>query len=258
MSGTRLRSQRVQATEKTDKPALVIVAHGERGGAGDDRFVYELAEQLRRGGDYSTVRGCFVSKEPSLRSMIDGMSAESVIIYPLFMSDGYFVKQAIPQSINKSHQAKVLPPIGLNRQLPRLVAKVALQIAKATGWVPDDCHLLLVAHGSKHDRASRNATGIVAKSIEEMDEFGSVSMSFLEESPFLEEQLASISGPLLVAGLFIGQGMHGSEDLPHAINKCRRDDVVLLAPMTQWPGLVELICSELNETATLNQRTLAI
>lgn len=251
MSGTRLRSQKAQATETTAKPALLIVAHGERGGAGDDRLVYELAEQLRNGGNYSTVHGCFVRKEPSLKSIIDGMSAGPVIIYPLFMSDGYFVKQAIPRSIDKSHQAKVLAPVGLNRQLPQLVAKVAVQIAKATGRVPGDCHLLLAAHGSRHDRASRTATGTVAQSIEAMDEFASVSASFLEESPFLDEQLASISGPVLVVGLFIGQGMHGSEDIPRAIRKCRRDDVVLLPPMTRWPGLVELICSELNETAAV-------
>ena len=183
---------KVQATEKAAEPALLIVAHGERGGAGDDRVVYELAEQMRHSGVYSTVHGCFVSKEPSLKSTIDGMSAGPVTIYPLFMSDGYFVKQTIPRSIDESRQTKVMTPLGLNRQLPQLVAKVALQSAKATGWVPGDCHLLLVAHGSKHDRASRTATGTVAKSIEAMDDFAGVSTSFLEESPFLDEQVSRV------------------------------------------------------------------
>ena len=244
MSGTRLRSRKVQATEPATRPALLIAAHGERGGTGDDRLVHELADHMRKSGGYSTVHGCFVSKEPSLRRIVDGLPAGPVAIYPLFMSDGYYVKQAIPRSIGNSRQAEVLTPVGLNRQLPQLVARVAAQAAKATGRISGDCHLLLVAHGSKHDKASRTATCAVAGSIEAMDEFAGVSMSFLEEKPFLDDQLANIIGPVLVAGLFIGQGMHGCEDVPRAVRECRRDDVVLLPPMSRWPGLVELICSD--------------
>jgi len=251
MSGTRLRSQKAQATEKAAEPALLIVAHGERGGAGNDRLVYEIAEQLRHGGSYPTVHGCFVSKEPSLKSVVDGLSAGPVTIYPLFMSDGYFVKQAIPRSIGDPRQVRMLPPTGLNSKLPRLAATVALQAAKAAGWTPGACHLLLVAHGSRHDSASRDATRIVAASIEAMAEFSSVRVSFLEERPFVHDELANISGPVLVAGLFIGQGMHGGEDVPRAVNESLRNDVVMLPPMTRWPGLVELICKDVSKSSAV-------
>ncbi len=253
MSGTRLHSQRARATENKACSALLIVAHGERGGAGDDRFVYQLDEQLRDHGGYTTVQAYFIRKEPSLKSVFDGLPDVPSTICPLFMSDGYFVKQAIPRSINKSREVNILAPVGLSRQLPQLVMQIALQAAQATGWSPGDCNLLLVAHGSKHDRASREATRNIAKALEAMQGLGSVSISFLEESPFLDSQLESISGPVLVAGLFIGQGMHGSEDVPRAIKKCRRDDVVLLPPMTQWPDLAEMICNELNEIGALIQ-----
>ncbi len=254
MSGTRLRSQKAQATERTARSALLVVAHGERGGAGDDRLVYEIAERIRNSGNYSTVHSCFLSKEPSLKSIVGGVSDRPVTIYPLFMSDGYFVRQAIPRSLGATHRVQVLTPVGLNGQLPQLVARTALQTARATGLVPRDCSLLLVAHGSKHDRASRNATETVAGTIRAMDEFASVSTCYLEESPFVDEQLANTKGPVLMAGLFIGQGMHGGEDVPRAIKNSRRDDVVPLPPMTRWPGLADMICSGLSETAAFQSK----
>lgn len=249
MSGTRLRFQKAPATEKSATSSLLIVAHGERGGAGNDRLVYEIAEQARLRSDYSGVHGCFISKEPSLKSVIEDLPAGPVTVYPLFMSDGYFVSKAIPRSIGNSHRANVMIPVGLNRQLPRLVADVARQAAQSTGWSASACQLLLAAHGSKHDRASYNATEDVAETIRTMNQFAMVSTSFLEERPFVDQQLADIGGPVLVAGLFIGQGMHGSEDVPRAVRECGRDDVVLLPPMTRWPGLVELICRDLSKQA---------
>ncbi len=233
----------------------MIVAHGERGGAGDDRLVHTLVERLQRLGDYRTVQSCFISKEPSLKSIFSKLSAGPALICPLFMSDGYFVKQAIPRSVGlgqafgegRASEVRILTPVGLSPKLPRLIAEIVEHAAQASGLKISDCRVLLVAHGSKHDQASRDATRRVATALEMANAFAGISVSFLEESPFLDAQLGKIKGPAIAVGLFIGEGMHGAEDLPGALKRADRDDIVLSPPLSHWPGLMDLICDDLAE-----------
>ncbi len=253
MSGTRLLSQEAPATEADGLPALLIVAHGERGGLGDDRLVHDLAGSLAKSSRFSTVQGCFISKEPSLKHAFEKLSPGPVTVYPLFMSDGYFVRRAIPRSLGLNASApdaglrpvEILSPVGLNRHLPHLVSDLGLSTIEQTCLDARDCQLLLVAHGSKHDDASRKATLSVAAEMEKTKSFAGVEVGFLEESPFLDEQLARIKGPAIAVGLFVGEGMHGAIDLPGAIGKSGRDDVFQAPPLTRSPGLKDLIMEDL-------------
>ena len=256
MSGTKLHSRKAPVTKRCTRPALLIVAHGERGGAGDDRFVHDIARNLERSPEYSSVRVCFVSKSPNLKNVFSEISAGPVAIYPMFMSNGYFVKQAIPKSLgygnrqsdNTVREVKILTPTGLSPQLPRLVAETAINCVNDADLSAVDCRLLLVAHGSKHDQASRDATQSVAAALETANIFAGVAVSFLEEAPFLDEQLAKIEGPAIAVGLFVGEGMHGAEDLPNAIEKSGRNAGSPSSPLARTTGLMDLICSDLSET----------
>lgn len=262
MSGTKLLSRKAPVTKRCVRPALIIVAHGERGGTGDDRFVHGVARALECSPEFGSVHVCFISKSPDLKSVLMQVPVGPVRIYPIFMSDGYFVRKAIPRSIDHCtrqsdrtvREVSVLPPIGLSPQLPRLVAETAVNAARQVGLTPVDCRLLLVAHGSKHDQASRDATRSVAAALAVESKFACVAVSFLEEAPFVGEQLATIEGPAIVVGLFVGEGMHGAEDLPDAIEKSGRNDIVLASALAQTAGLTDLICRDLSEmTAQSNQ-----
>ena len=196
-----------------------------------------------------------MSKAPCLNSVFNALSPGPVVIYPLFMSDGYFVRQAIPKSIGingvvaegQSSQVEILPPFGLNPQLPQLIADLARSTAEKSNLPTHDCHMLLVAHGSKHDRASRNATLSLVTELGKANMFAGVDPCFLDESPFLEDQLQKVKGPTIAVGLFVGEGLHGAVDLPDAIKKSRREDIVLSAPLARWPGLMNMICNDLIE-----------
>ncbi len=254
MSGTRSHSLAAPATEALERPTLLIVAHGERGGNGDDRFVHSLVQTLQRSSGFAGVRMCFISKEPSLQRVLGGLRQGPVMIYPLFMSDGYFVRKAIPHAITaateeahtSSRSVTILTPLGLNPRMPTLVADLADVTAQDAGCATRGCQLLLVAHGSRHDAASRRATLSIAEAIKRQNRFAGVDVSFLEEHPFLDDEVARIAGPAVAVGLFASQGMHGGDDLPEAIRKSGRNDVFLAPPLTHWPGLSEMICSELD------------
>ncbi len=253
MSGTRSPSRVAPAIKPGTRPVLLIVSHGERGGGRNDRFAHGLVARLREHAGFADVQACFLSKEPSLKKVSAALPPGPVVIYPLFMADGYFVNKAIPHQLSESgiggaadeDAITVLRPLGLHPGLPELVIRLALETAEGAGVDAGAHQLLLVAHGSKHEPASREVTEDLATKLRERDRFAGVSVSFLEEPPFVSEQLAAITRPVIVVGLFAGQGMHGAVDVPEAIAGSQRDDVLLAAPLTEGNGLAELVCDQL-------------
>lgn len=108
------------------------------------------------------------------------------------------------------------------------------------------CHVLLVAHGSKHDSASRHATLRLAGLLEKTGLFAGVDQCFLEEVPFVDDRVAELEGPAIVVGLFAGEGMHGAVDLPGAVRNSGRTDIVLAAPLARVPDLPDLVRGDLD------------
>ena len=251
MSGTRLRSRKAPATEAGVEPALLIVAHGERGGLRQDRLSHGLVGHLRATERYRDVQACFISKEPTLKSVLAELSPGPAVIYPLFMSDGYFVMQAIPKMLEEdgNRQIEVAAPVGLSPGLPQLVADHATVAAQAAGLSAEDCRLLLVAHGSKNDPASRNAAQCVAAGLSVDQRLAGVELAFLEESPFLDDRIEKVEGPVVLVGLFVGEGLHGGVDLPDAVQRSGRADIVLSPPLARAPGLLDLIRDDLSRIA---------
>lgn len=253
MSGTRSHFLKAPATDAAQAPPLVIVAHGDRGGERGNRLAYRVAEEAARLPGYRSVHTCFVRGEPTIRSVAEALPTGKATVYPLFMSDGYYVKQAIPQQLvaggSAAEQINIMRPVGLSPLLPAIIADLALEAAERAGIDPNGAALLLAAHGSTKSADSRNATLAVARRLAERNPFAAVEIAFLEEAPFLADQLAIIGRPVVAVGLFAGEGLHGAEDLPHAVKACGRADVVLAQPLSRSPALVDLICRELAATA---------
>jgi sirohydrochlorin ferrochelatase len=125
-----------------------------------------------------------------------------------------------------------------------MIADLAAAGASAADLEVRATTVLLVAHGSSKDDASRQAALAVATEIEREGRFAGVETAFLEEPPFLDEALRTVPGPAVVIGLFVGEGMHGGEDLPRAVERCGRDEVVLGEPLGRSDALIALICED--------------
>jgi sirohydrochlorin ferrochelatase len=250
MSGTRSLSKTAPATDAAAALPLVIVAHGDRGGERGNRLAHLVAERAGCLPGFRSVHTCFVRGEPTIRSVAGELPPGRAVVYPLFMSDGYYVQQAIPQQMaaggSAAEETRIMRPFGLSPLLPGIIADLAREAAARAAIEPEDATLLLVAHGSRKSPNSRNATLGVARRLAERSLFGTVETAFLEEPPFLADQLAGIDRPLIIVGLFAGEGLHGAEDLPHAVAASGRTDVALAEPLSRSAALVELICGELS------------
>lgn len=251
MSGTRSRFRRAQATEAggAADEALLIVAHGDRGGLREDRLAREIAARLRRSGRYAAVEVGLIRGEPSLEEAARRLPPGAFRIYPLFMSEGYYVQKAIPERLGlkggKARAAIMETPLGLDPALPGTVLDAARRTAQAAGLDAARATLLLVAHGSSKSSASADAARALAGAMEKSSPFRRIEVAFLEETPFLPDALAALEGPAVVLGLFAGEGMHGAEDLPQAIAATGRDDLHLAPPLAREGALIDLVCARL-------------
>lgn len=202
---------------------LILAAHGERGGTGNNGSLIGHAEAMASAPGIAAVAAGVLKGDPTLEDALASVAAEGatdILVYPFFMSDGYFVEKVLPQRIRDAgheRKARILPPLGLDPGLPALMLETALKSAGEAGYDPAACRLLVVGHGSQGSRASALATELMALKLANKGIFSDVTAAFLEEAPFVRESLEGERPPTVVAGFFSGDGLHAAQDVPEAI-----------------------------------------
>src|SRR5690606_18657376 len=105
-------------------------AHGERGGAGEDRLTREIVQRLAARGRFAAVAAGYIRSSPSVAEARDSLPERSLQVYPLFMSAGYYATTAIPRGLGMGSDGRdsrgrptvVLRSLGLNPRLPAVIA----------------------------------------------------------------------------------------------------------------------------------------
>lgn len=232
--------------------ALLIVAHGDCGGERGNVLANELARRMRLSRRYDEVAVGYMKTAPLIEEAAARIGVERVRVFPLFMSDGYYVSDAIPRRLGMhggidamGHEVRIETPLGLLPGLPPLLLKAAVETARGEGKEPGASHLLLVAHGNSNSSHSADTARQIASEMAEAGVFASVDTAFLEEKPFLGEVLAASPRPLFVFGLFAGCGMHGQDDLHAAVEALGDGNVHIVEQLGGYAGVIELIAGGL-------------
>jgi len=245
--------------------SVVIVAHGDRGGPvlaqGEQRNQTLLHHRARlaTANLFKSVEAGVLKGSPTFEDALakaQSTRPKAIVIYPFFMAEGYFVKKILPQrlaefSLTIPHVT--LQPLGLDANLVALVVADALQHASNAQIVAKDARLLVVGHGSKFGPASADATRAVMHAIKDKHSalFAEIDVAFLEETPFLAEQLTTsqdVKTPraTIISGFFNGDGLHAGEDVPNAMQDTA-SPVIYTGPIGRAPAVSQLIT-----TAILN------
>lgn len=226
--------------------AVVLAAHGDRGGDAPNATLFTHRDALARLNVFRTVTAGVLKGEPEFESALSeaGRSgAQTIAVFPMFMADGYFTNKVLPERIantNFSRSCRVLAPLGLDPRLPGLMLCEALSAAARAKIDTAAARLLIVGHGSQIGPASANATRAAASQIAGREMFAEVMPAFLEEAPFLEDALKACSRPMIVSGFFSGDGMHAAEDVPEAL-RASGANATYAGPVGRSPGLPRLI-----------------
>jgi sirohydrochlorin cobaltochelatase len=205
--------------------ALVLCAHGSRGGVGS---AADHAAAIRELGCFGVVHACALKGRPSLAETIGSLAGrERIILVPMLMAEGYTSKimlRRLDELVDGSGRLRVCPPVGSHPRLSSVLAKSAEQSCALRGWSVADTGLLIVGHGTRRDPRSGVTARRHAEHIAQTGRFAEVTVAFLDEEPGVEQVLARAARPRwVVVGLFADHGEHGELDVPRMLEASGRE-----------------------------------
>jgi len=201
------------------RPAALVVSHGQPSDpdgpeADMAALAARVATELPAGW---RVAGTTLAGRGTLSATLTALGAGPVLVYPHFMSDGWFVSTRLPARLAEAGRpdADVLPPFGLDPAVPALCLARARAGAEAAGADPAATTLLLAAHGSPSDPRAGAVARRVAGTIAAADVFGRVTCGFVDEAPRLADA-ARLPAPAVCLPFFAARNGHVLIDLPEA------------------------------------------
>lgn len=175
----------------------------------------------------------------------------SPLVFPFFMSNGWFTETALPARLELPRE-RILRPLGLDPSLPRFATPRLHEIARARGWRTDETEILVAAHGSASGRIEpERCARVFAEALSRLTPWRGVHVGFLEQMPLLSD-VASRTGPKsLCIPFFAADGYHVARDIPCELRRGGFEGV--LCPSVGSAGYIpELIAGALN-AATLEK-----
>ncbi|MFD1813373.1 sirohydrochlorin chelatase [Rhodococcus gannanensis] len=156
----------------SERPALVLVAHGTRSARGVE-LVAALAEEVA--ASVGTTRVAFVDVlGPSPSEVLRELDAPAVVV-PAFLASGYHVHTDVPREVADSGNIDVHVTSALGPD--PVLAAVLLHRLREAGWQPGDA-VVLAAAGSSDPRALadvRRAAAMLADLTRDRVEIGYVA-----------------------------------------------------------------------------------
>lgn len=168
------------------------------------------------------------------------------VIYPLFMTDGWFVRTTLAKRLGDA-PVNVMTPYGMTAGLIDLTAK-AMRSAAGFGKGP----LLVVAHGSASGRiAPAQVPQEFTRQLQDALDGYPVHLGFIEQEPLLTEVAKTAPEAAMCLPFFAMEGEHVRKDVRKALDMAGFVGDVLPA-ISQLPGMAQLIAESIQaEKASL-------
>jgi sirohydrochlorin cobaltochelatase len=172
-----------------------------------------------------------------VKQVLAGLTASRVFIVPLFISEGYFSDEVIPQELGfppgnsklKTQNSKLFycKPVGTHDGMTGVLLARARDIVEEFPFPrapkPGGTTLFIAGHGTGQNENSRKAAERQAELIRAMNLYAGVHAVFLEEAPRIGDcySLAQTRN-VVVVPFFISDGMHTQEDIPVMLGEPRQ------------------------------------
>jgi len=195
---------------------IVLVSHGSPSDPAPlDAGLKRIAARVQALCPGHEIRGATLALPGALEAALNGLDAPE--IYPFFMAEGWFTRRELPRRLALAGvTAQILPPFGTEPELPGLIAKTATEAAGQAGMDTASADLILVAHGSKVARRSKDTAEAMAARLRTLTGFRRLCTAFIEEPPFLVD-VAAESRSGLCLPFFAQRAGHVAGDIPEAL-----------------------------------------
>jgi sirohydrochlorin cobaltochelatase len=217
---------------------LVVLGHGTELNASSAAPVFQHAAELRRRKIFAGVREAFWKQEPQIKTVLVEISAPRIFIAPLFISEGWFATEIIPNELGfhfpeilklKAHNSELFycRPVGSHDSMTKIILSRAEEVVKEFPFprAPKNSEttLFIAGHGTEKNENSRRAIERQVELIQAMKIYGAVRAIFLEESPRIDECYSlTRTRNMIVVPFFISDGLHTQEDIPVLLGEAKR------------------------------------
>lgn len=145
-------------------------------------------------------------------TLATGLPAHQGLVFPMFMSGGWFTRVALAQKLTAVGGAgRILEPFGCDPAVHDLAVRI---VTEAAGTL-QGCEVLIAAHGSFKSPAPSDVANHLARRFLALGA-GRAEAAFIDQDP----QLAHVAGfgPAAVClPFFAARGSHVAHDIPQAL-----------------------------------------
>jgi len=228
--------------------AAIIVAHGQPSEPGPpEATLAEFASHVAQTLPGWQVTSATLANPGALDAALAD-SPENPLIYPMFMSQGWFTQTHLINRLG-DHAARVALPFGVDPGLPDMADALLRGVLAEQGWRAEDTQLFLAGHGSGRSPNAARDTYAFAEALADRIQFSEQRVGFVEQPPHLEDAAAGLSAQSICLPFFAAKLGHVIDDIPEALNSTGfagiRLDPVGCAPMA--PALVSAALLRANQ-----------
>jgi sirohydrochlorin ferrochelatase len=198
-------------------PVALIVTHGQPSDPEPpEAEIAALAERVAAHLPGWQVIGATLASAPALPRAVARAEGRPMVVYPLFMADGWFTRTHLPERLAAAGAGAVtlLAPFGLDPAVQDLTLDLARR-AEATGAT----ELLLAAHGSFRSPAPAAVAHAMAAKIAAGTGLARVETGFIDQSPRIAEVARGLGPDAVCLPFFAARGGHVIDDLPEALDE---------------------------------------
>jgi sirohydrochlorin ferrochelatase len=202
------------------KPSALIVAHGQPSDPKPaERTIAALAAKVATILPDWHIGSATLAAPESLKYAVHDI--ENAIIFPLFMSDGWFVRDLLPKRLEAAGACsyRILPPFGTLPDTQELAVQIVRHHISANHWTDHQTTLILAAHGSGRSPFSALAAKKTAAKIATVLPLRDIKVGFIEEPPMLGDVARNTGRETLCLPLFVELWGHVTTDIPQALEK---------------------------------------
>ena len=198
-------------------PAIILAAHGSSKDQQINQPLFEIAEQIRIDNPEIQVTPAFLDGQPDVRTVIQDIESDDVIVIPFMASNGYYTRVVFPEAIKRrGKRIHFADAIGNCDELSGLVDQRLKDLLS-------DCQsespvVVVVGHGTRKNRNSCLITIDLTKRLRQLNSGVEIKFGFIDQNPPLShiaEQLPT-DQDVIVIPFLMGFGPHMTHDVPTA------------------------------------------
>lgn len=221
-----ITTTRNQSRISSPRTTLVLAGHGSCNNPYSSDPIYRHADRIRGLALFDEVRPAFWNESPEFRQSLCDVRSETVVIVPVFMSEGYYVQQVLPREfkaaskqLNRKTTVHLTKPIGTHCSVTSVILARINAIRTGDSFSGQERPgVALIGHGTPRNPNSKRAILEHTNRIRRRAEFHEVHPFFLDEPPYVDEILQTFRTRHIIAiPLLIADGLHTRDDIPGQI-----------------------------------------